>query len=123
MPTDPMNLKDYSKQYGDLEMFKNFERPYKRIGLPVEAAPTMTFKSALTAYLVNNCMMPSDATQVMETVMADPKNDHMKAHWDQPVTGYPPELLTGLMLTMNGHALTWIDANCPAVFYRAMFVN
>lgn len=73
----------------------------------------MTLQERLEGLLVKHGLWPEEAKAVLQMCVEAPENECMAVRWDDEATGYPPQLLAILWMSVKQHAVTWIDANKP----------
>lgn len=81
----------------------------------------MTIRQWAEKYCFENGMFEKDAKAVVEMAIADKENEAMERRWDEPIDGYPPQLLAVLTMSINQAAIKHIEENCPQAWYKAMF--
>lgn len=81
----------------------------------------LTLKEQIQKWLTERGLSPRDAQIVGEQVIAE--TIEMPQRQNDPVEGYPTQLLAVLLDVTLRTALTWIDANKPLHFAREMFVK
>lgn len=83
----------------------------------------MTIEEKLVDMLYNHGLFKHQAVEIIERVKADEVNKSMMGRWQDQMDGYPSQLLAGLWLSVEDHALQWIDENCPQAWYRPIFAK
>ena len=82
----------------------------------------MTVENKIRAMLYKCGMFDFQAVAVVELMKKDLANDSIQ--WDDKVDDCPPEMLLLLWEgSVKYHALKYIDANCPTVWFRPQFVG
>lgn len=83
----------------------------------------MIIRDALEKRLFDNGMFEGDARAVLYAAMAAPENQAMEGRWTESVDAYPPQLLAVLWVSVQAHAVRWIDEHQPQAWYRAVFAD
>jgi hypothetical protein len=82
----------------------------------------MTVENKIRAMLYKCGMFDFQAVAVVELMKEDPANDSIQ--WDANVDNCPPEMVLHLWEdSVKVHALKYIDANCPTVWFRSQFAG
>lgn len=81
----------------------------------------MTFRQWAENFCVQNGMFPQQAKEVVERLIDSPASEAMAGRWDSNVDGYPPQMRSVILIGLKNEALSWIDQNLPAAWYRPMF--
>jgi len=71
--------------------------------------------------LIDYGLSDHDAAGVIEQAKTDPTLASMEGRWCDREDSYPFELKPVLWLNLCSVALKWIDANCPAAWFRPLF--
>lgn len=79
----------------------------------------MSIEQAIVAWLTERGLWEHEATAILEAV----KVVHEKTgiRWRSAADGYPPTVLSVLLLTAGAEAVKWIDENAPKHWARAVF--
>ncbi len=85
----------------------------------------MTIKQKLTALLVEHGLFESQATAVMESVIARDIEfkGGMHERWHHDISGYDSNMILVLWIGVRAAAVTWIDKYKPLHWARGMFVD
>jgi len=81
----------------------------------------MTIRGWAVQYCVERGMFEHEAKTVVDLVINDPENNILKGRWHESTDGYDSTVLNGLALSINRHALRWIDESAPRAWYKSMF--
>jgi hypothetical protein len=81
----------------------------------------MTIREYLTSYLTNRWLWPNEAKAVVEIVEKD--TPAMSGRWEEESSDYLFSLMSVLLVSVRQAALSWIDANKPKHFARAVFAT
>lgn len=80
----------------------------------------MSIRERLEAELVNHGLWPEEATETLNKAEVAKENEAMKGRWNEDVTGYPPQLMSVLWLSIKTTAKEWLKAEKPNHFALAM---
>lgn len=83
----------------------------------------MNFKEWCKQHLTERGMFDKEASAVIESVIAAEENEAMEDRWDHNTDDYPESITNILQITLDHHAIKWIDENAPRAWYRGMFVG
>ncbi len=83
----------------------------------------MDFQKYGEKYLTDRGMFDDQASKIMKSVMVAPENDSMSNRWHDDIEGYLDTISILLGISLNDHALQYIDANIPKAWFREMFVR
>ncbi len=83
----------------------------------------MTTKEKLIDMCVSRGMFETDAVKVVESAVSeiDSFGDY-RTTWDRPAEEYPPTLYAVMFLTVQEHAIKYIDEHYPRAWFREVFV-
>lgn len=83
----------------------------------------MTIKSKIKSMLVNHGLFEDMADKIMQKIIDDPANAVMAGRWEDDADGYPTMLMAILWSSAKREALSFIDAECPQHWARAVFAE
>ena len=83
----------------------------------------MTFSKWVIHYIEASGITHTDAVMILDAVIASPENASMVGRWEDSIDVYPPSMLAVLTVSVNRHAVAWIDANCPEAWCRPLFAG
>jgi len=88
-------------------------------------AKTVTMENKMRELLAKNGLGPEQAVDdVMTATKARLAKDVSDRVWKGDCSAYPKgTMIPVLWLAARHEALAWIDANCPAAWYRPMFAD
>jgi hypothetical protein len=62
-----------------------------------------------------------DAKSIVQAAKAHPAFEPWTKRWNDPMSGYPPQIEVALAMCLGRVAYEWIGANHPNAWYRAVF--
>ena len=80
---------------------------------------TWTFRQWAHAYLVSRGMFDKQADAVLESLALAP--DPMQGRWNDCIDDYPDVVLNAVSLSLDAHAVKWIEENLPNAWFKPMF--
>ena len=83
----------------------------------------MTFEQWAVKYLEDNGLWPDEAKAVFEAMKSSKASNGMEGVWHRSIDGYPTQMRAVLALSLNRHALEYIDEHKPLHFARPMFTG
>lgn len=89
---------------------------------PVSASSS-TVENACLRHLDECGMFAEDARKVMAAFKASELSQPLAGRWNDSAHGYPPMLMSMVLLSLDAVALEYIDANQPLAWYRPVFVH
>lgn len=81
----------------------------------------MTIYEFCVKHCADNFMAEKDAQSAIATAING--MPEMEGRWNDDIEGYPPYLLSAVLIALDGFVVEWIDTNKPLVFYRPLFVR
>lgn len=82
----------------------------------------MTFNEEMTTYLTDHGMFDSQARLVMEMVKDHELFKEMRGRLNEETTDYPTAIKSMCFMYLRVVALEYIDKNCPAAWFRPVFL-
>ena len=83
----------------------------------------MTFTDYLQKHLTDNGLCPKEADAVIAQWLETPGSEPMQYRMHDDMEGYPAALKAATVSGIRYEAVTWIDANEPKHFARALLVD
>jgi hypothetical protein len=81
----------------------------------------MTIRKIFEQRLYENGLFQDQAAEVVRRAEEAEGNEAMRGRWDDDESGYPPQLIPVVWLSVKAAALAWIDENCPGAWFRPLF--
>ncbi len=83
-----------------------------------------TLRDKLAKYLTDHGLWPKEAEEVIDTYRdSEAYPEDQRWRFEDVAEGYPPQVLSVMILAVRSEAVRWIDANKPKHFARLMFVE
>lgn len=81
----------------------------------------MTFKNVMIQEMIDRGMFESQAQEIMDLYVNDPRNLIEVHIWDDYANDYPNTMKNVLWIGVKEFAFQWIKDNLPEAWFRPMF--
>ena len=81
----------------------------------------MTVEQFLLGHLTSSGMFESQATATLQLLKDEPNDRALAEVLGKSVDDYPTAFKAVAIMTVNRHAVRYIDRNCPQAWFRPMF--
>lgn len=83
----------------------------------------MSVAELITKNLFDSGLSAEEAVRIVTQLQANPAMSAMKQRWSDAASEYPESLMVVVWLSAARAALTYIDAECPSHWARAIFAK